>query len=57
MTASCDAWTYENQLRIPTCWIGPGTLGVAHSDQEQIKVADVAKAVEVLYRFVCRWCG
>jgi len=57
MTASCDAWTYDNQLRIPTCWIGPGTLGVAHSDQEQIKVADVAKAVEVLYRFVCRWCG
>jgi len=57
MTASCDAWMYNNQLRIPTCWIGPGSLGVAHSDQEQIKVADVAKAVEVLYRFVCGWCG
>jgi len=57
MTASCDAWMYNNQLAIPTCWIGPGSLGVAHSDQEQIAVADVAKAVEVLYRFVCQWCG
>jgi len=57
MTASCDAWMYNNQLRIPTCWFGPGSLSVAHSDSEHIKVADIAKAVEVLYRFVCEWCG
>lgn len=57
MTASCDAWMYNNQLKIPTCWIGPGTLAVAHSDQEQIAVDDVLKAVEVLYRFVGEWCG
>jgi len=57
MTASCDAWMYNNQLEIPTCWIGPGTLGVAHSDQEQIAVDDVLKGVEILYRFVCNWCA
>ncbi len=57
MTASCDAWMYNNQLHIPTCWFGPGTLGVAHSDQEQIALDDVLKGVEVLYRFVCEWCG
>lgn len=57
MTASCDAWMYNNQLQIPTCWFGPGSLGVAHSNNEQIKVDDVLKAVEVLYRFVCEWCA
>lgn len=57
MTASCDAWMYNNQLQVPTCWIGPGTLSVAHSDMEQIAVDDVLKGVEVLYRFVCEWCG
>jgi acetylornithine deacetylase len=57
MTASCDAWMYNNQLQIPTCWFGPGSLGVAHSDGEQIAVDSVLKAVEVLYRFVCDWCG
>ena len=56
MTASADAWMYNNQLEIPTCWIGPGTLSVAHSNQEQIAVDDVLKGVEVLYRFVCEWC-
>jgi acetylornithine deacetylase/succinyl-diaminopimelate desuccinylase-like protein len=48
---------YNNQLQVPTCWIGPGTLSVAHSDKEQIAVDDVLKGVEVLYRFVCGWCG
>jgi len=57
MTASCDAWMYNNQLQVPTCWFGPGSLGVAHSNNEQIPVDSVLKAVEVLYRFVCEWCG
>jgi acetylornithine deacetylase len=56
-TASCDAWMYNNQLHIPTLWWGPGTLSVAHSNSEHIAVADIAKAVEVLYRFVTDWCG
>lgn len=57
MTASCDAWMYNNQLHIPSVVLGPGTLSVAHSDQEQIAVDEIVKGIEVLYRFVCQWCG
>lgn len=57
MTASCDAWMYNNQLQVPTCWFGPGNLAVAHSNAEQINIEEVLKGVEVLYRFVCDWCG
>ena len=57
MTASCDAWVYNNQLGIPTVVFGPGSLGVAHSDQEQIPVSDVLRGAEVLAAFVADWCG
>ena len=57
MTASADAWMYNNQMQIPTCWFGPGDLAVAHSNSEHIPVESILKAVEVLYRFVCQWCG
>ena len=55
MTASCDAWFYNNQLGIPTVVYGPGTLGVAHSKDEHIKLADVTKAAEVFLRFLSTW--
>jgi len=57
MTASCDAWLYNNQLKIPTVVFGPGSLGVAHSNQEQIAVDDILKAARVLASFVGDWCG
>jgi len=57
MTASCDAWLYNNQLGIPTVVFGPGSLGVAHSDSEQIAVDEILKAAEVLATFVADWCG
>jgi acetylornithine deacetylase len=57
MTASCDAWMYNNQLGIPAVVFGPGSLSVAHSNQEQIAVDEVIKGIEVLYRFVCDWCA
>ena len=44
MTASCDAWLYNNQLGIPTVVYGPGTLAVAHSSGERIALADIARA-------------
>lgn len=56
MTASCDAWWYNNQLGIPTVWFGPGDLGYAHSNNEQIAVADILTASEVLLRFIQGWC-
>jgi len=56
MTASCDAWFYNNQLGIPTVVYGPGTLGVAHSKDEQIALADIGKAAEVLARLILDYC-
>ena len=57
MTASCDAWMYNNQLDIPTLVFGPGSLGVAHSDREHIVISDVLKGTEILTAFVAHWCG
>jgi acetylornithine deacetylase/succinyl-diaminopimelate desuccinylase-like protein len=56
MTASCDAWWYNNQLEIPTCWFGGGDLGVAHSNNENIPVTDMLKAAEILVRYIQKWC-
>jgi acetylornithine deacetylase len=57
MTASCDAWMYNNQLGIPTVVWGPGTLAVAHSNQEHIRMAEVASAAEVLASAIVAYCG
>jgi acetylornithine deacetylase len=56
MTASCDAWLYNNQLAIPTVVYGPGTLGYAHSVEEHILIDDILKATEVLVKFIANWC-
>jgi acetylornithine deacetylase/succinyl-diaminopimelate desuccinylase-like protein len=55
MTASCDAWLYHNQLRIPTVVFGPGSLGFAHSNEEHIRVDDISTAASVLVRFIEKW--
>ena len=57
MTASCDSWFYNNQLGIPTVVYGPGSLGFAHSNEEQIKLDDIGAAAVVLARFIENWCG
>lgn len=57
MTASCDAWGYNNQLNIPTVVYGPGTLSVAHSKDEHIKMSDIAQAAEVLITAILDYCG
>jgi acetylornithine deacetylase len=56
MTASSDAWWYNNQLGIPTAWFGPGDLAYAHSNNEHIVVDDILTASEVLLRFIQGWC-
>ncbi len=56
MTASCDAWLYNNQLEIPTVVFGPGTLGVAHSDREQIPVQEMLDAAAALVTFMDGFC-
>ncbi len=57
MTASCDAWLYNNQLSIPTVVFGGGSLSVAHSNNEHMPTADLAAAACVLANLAARWCG
>ncbi len=56
MTASCDAWFYNNQLDIPTVVYGPGWLKYAHSKDEQIELQDISRAAEVLVRLILHYC-
>jgi acetylornithine deacetylase/succinyl-diaminopimelate desuccinylase-like protein len=48
---------YNNQLGIPTVVFGPGELGVAHSNREQIRLGDILTAAEILVHLVTDWCG
>jgi len=57
MTASCDSWFYNNQLKIPTVVFGPGSLSVAHSREEHIRVDDICSAAVSLVGFAQGWCG
>jgi acetylornithine deacetylase len=57
MTASCDAWMYNNQLKIPTVVYGPGALKVAHSKDEQIDLREIAVAAKNILGFVLEFCG
>lgn len=52
MTAACDAWQYNNTLKIPTVVFGPGTLLYAHSKDEQIRLDDILLAAQILFDFV-----
>jgi len=52
MTASCDAWLYNNQAGIPTLVFGPGSLAHAHSAQEQIHLDDIMTAASALVDFI-----
>ena len=57
MTASCDSWFYNNQLNIPSVVFGPGSLGFAHTNEEQIGLDEIAQAAAILLRFIGDWCG
>jgi len=57
MTSSCDSWFYNNQLCIPTVVFGPGSLRVAHSNEEQIELGEIDEAATILALFLSDWCG
>ncbi|MFW6154130.1 MAG: M20 family metallopeptidase [Planctomycetota bacterium] len=57
MTASCDAWLYNNQLAIPTVVFGGGSLSVAHGNGEHMPLAELAAAAETLTALALRGCG
>ncbi len=57
MTASCDSWLYNNTLGIPSVVFGPGSLSVAHSREEHIRMDDIERAAVSLITFAANWCG
>lgn len=55
---SCDARLFACEYPgLPVLTTGPGALHLAHSDREQINIADVARAAEFLALFVLRQTG
>jgi acetylornithine deacetylase len=57
MTASCDAWFYNNVLGIPTVVYGPGALKHAHTKDERISADEIGRAAEVLAHATRKYCG
>lgn len=57
MPASCDAWFYNNQIDIPTLVFGGGTITVAHSNQENMPLDELASAAEALANLSAQWCS
>lgn len=50
--ASCDSWFYPHMLGVPAVVFGPGELRHAHAADEQIEVAQIVQAAQVLTDFV-----
>jgi acetylornithine deacetylase len=55
LTASCDAWLYNNIAGIPTVVFGPGSIQYAHSKGEQIEIDDILSAASILVDFICTY--
>jgi acetylornithine deacetylase/succinyl-diaminopimelate desuccinylase-like protein len=57
-TVSCDSRLFASEYPgLPVLTFGPGELAFAHSDQEQVALDDVVKAVELLALFLLRQTG
>lgn len=57
-TVSCDARLFATEHPgLPVLTFGPGELAFAHSDEEQIRLQDVAKAAEFVALFLLRQTG
>lgn len=52
MRASCDAWRYAEHADIPTIVFGAGSLSVAHSKEEHIKINEISLAASILFDFI-----
>jgi acetylornithine deacetylase len=57
MTASCDAWLYNNQAQVPTVVFGPGSLAHAHSKAEHVKLDDIMKGAAILIDLLIEYGG
>jgi acetylornithine deacetylase len=57
MNASCDAWRYSQQAKIPAIVFGAGSITSAHAKDEHIDIDDIKKAALALIYFIDRWSG
>ncbi len=57
MPASCDACFYTHLVGVPAVVFGAGSLGVAHSAQEQIPIEQITLGAQILARAIAAWCG
>ena len=46
--ASCDARLYAKKYKVPTVVFGPGSLMLAHSNHEHIKLSELSRGIEIL---------
>jgi len=54
LPACCDAWFYAHEKKIPAVIFGAGELRHAHSDNEQIKLADIKSCALTIYNTISR---
>jgi acetylornithine deacetylase/succinyl-diaminopimelate desuccinylase-like protein len=54
LPACCDAWFYAHEKKIPAVIFGAGELRHAHSDNEQIKLADIKSCALTIYHTISR---
>jgi acetylornithine deacetylase/succinyl-diaminopimelate desuccinylase-like protein len=57
MTGITDARFYLNDRRIPTIILGPGSLGVAHTANESVEIAQLVAAARVYARVFVGFLG
>jgi acetylornithine deacetylase len=54
LPACCDMWFYSHEKKIPTIIFGAGKLRHAHSDKEQVKLADIKSCAIAIYNSLNR---
>jgi acetylornithine deacetylase len=55
--AGCEAGTRAHLLGTPTLVWGPGSLSLAHADNERIRFSSVQRVAASFTRLVLDWCG
>jgi acetylornithine deacetylase/succinyl-diaminopimelate desuccinylase-like protein len=54
LPACCDMWFYSHEKKIPAVIFGAGELRHAHSDNEQVKLADIRSCAIAIYNSLNR---
>lgn len=52
LPACCDMWFYSHEKKIPAVIFGAGELRHAHSDNEQVKLADIKSCAMAIHNII-----